>query len=86
MPKQAQHADVRPSNIFVGRDGHATLIDLDMARPIGADADPLARCVPGTVEYLAPEAACSRHRVDGRSDLYSLGGRAVRDARRAAAV
>jgi serine/threonine protein kinase len=67
------HADVRSSNIFVGRDGHATLIDLEHARPIGADADPLARCVPGTIEYLAPEAACSRHRVDGRSDLYSLG-------------
>ncbi len=67
------HADVRPANIIVSRTGHAVLIDLEYAGSAGDDSDPIARCVAGTVEYLAPEAACSRHRVDGRSDLYSLG-------------
>ncbi|MGC3968672.1 MAG: serine/threonine-protein kinase [Pirellulales bacterium] len=67
------HADVRPCNIFLARDAHATLIDLEHTRPIGQDADPTLRCVSGTVEYLSPESSCSRHRVDVRSDLYSLG-------------
>ncbi|MBA4018612.1 MAG: hypothetical protein C0483_15715 [Pirellula sp.] len=67
------HADLRPSNIMVSRTGHATLIDLEHAGTADDDSDPIARCIAGTVEYLAPEAACSRHRVDGRSDFYSLG-------------
>lgn len=67
------HADVRPSNIIVSRTGHATLIDLEYAGSADDDSDPIARCIAGTVEYMAPEAACSRHRVDGRSDFYSLG-------------
>lgn len=67
------HADVRPANIIVSRTGHATMIDLEYAGSADDDFDPIERCIAGTVEYLAPEAACSRHRVDGRSDLYSLG-------------
>lgn len=67
------HADVKPSNIFVGRDGHVTLIDLGYARPRDDEASAETQCVLGTVDYLAPEAVCSRLRVDERSDLYSLG-------------
>jgi serine/threonine protein kinase len=72
------HADVKPSNIFVGRDGHVTLIDLGYARRRDEEAgchpkDGESQCVLGTVDYLAPEAVCSRLRVDERSDLYSLG-------------
>ncbi len=67
------HGDVRPSNIIISRTGHAALIDLEYAGSADDDSDPIARSIAGTVEYLAPEAACSRHRVDGRSDFYSLG-------------
>jgi serine/threonine protein kinase len=67
------HADVKPSNIFVGRDGHVTLIDLGCARRRDEEANTESQCVLGTVDYFAPEAVCSRLRVDQRSDLYSLG-------------
>lgn len=67
------HADVKPSNIFVGRDGHVTLIDLGYARRRDDESNTESQCVLGTVDYLAPEAVCSRLRVDERSDLYSLG-------------
>jgi len=67
------HADVKPSNLFVGLDGHVTLIDLGYARRRDDEPNTEAQCVLGTVDYLAPEAVCSRLRVDERSDLYSLG-------------
>ena len=67
------HADVKPGNIFVGRDGHVTLIDLGYARRRDDESDTELQFVLGTVDYLAPEAVCSRLRVDERSDLYSLG-------------
>lgn len=67
------HADLRPGNILVGVDGHVTLLDLEHSHPVGDEADPVERCILGTVEYLAPEALTSRSRADCRSDLYSLG-------------
>lgn len=67
------HADVKPSNLFVGPDGHVTLIDLGYARRADDEPDTESQCVLGTVDYLAPEAVCSRLRIDARSDLYSLG-------------
>ncbi|MCE9604468.1 MAG: serine/threonine protein kinase [Planctomycetia bacterium] len=67
------HADVKPSNLFVGPDGHVTLIDLGYARRRDDESNSESQCVLGTVDYLAPEAICSRLRVDERSDLYSLG-------------
>jgi len=66
------HGDVKPANMQVSPQGHLTLIDLGCARRCDertGDAPYLA----GTVEYLAPEAFCSRLSVDVRSDLFSLG-------------
>lgn len=67
------HADVKPSNIFLSSDGHATLLDLGFARQ-PADATSVAnRCVMGTMQYIAPEMVTSALRPDVRSDIYSLG-------------
>lgn len=67
------HGDVKPSNIMVSPQGHATLIDLGFARRQGEDRSEADRPVPGTPWYLAPEMFLSRLRPDIRSDLYSLG-------------
>ncbi len=67
------HGDVKPSNLIIAPDGHVTLIDLGFARRIDDPADAEDCFVLGTVDYLAPEAVCSRLRSDVRSDLYSLG-------------
>ncbi len=74
-----RHGDVKPSNIFVGPDGHVTLLDLGFARRIdrpGAvpeQSDTLRGSIAGTYRYIAPEAASPAMPVDIRGDIYSLG-------------
>jgi serine/threonine protein kinase len=67
------HGDVKPSNIFISPEGHATLLDLGFARQSGQEEPTLERCIAGTGHYLAPEAFSAAFRTDIRSDLYSLG-------------
>jgi serine/threonine protein kinase len=67
------HADVKPSNIFVSPQGHATLIDLGFARQPADTTSFINRCVTGTMQYIAPEMVTSALRPDIRSDIYSLG-------------
>ena len=67
------HGDVRPEHVMVSPEGHVSLIGLELTRSPDADADYSALCVLGRIEYLSPDAIRSRHRVDHRSDLYSLG-------------
>jgi serine/threonine protein kinase len=67
------HRDVKPENILIERaTGRALVTDFGIARV--AEAKPLTATgqVLGTVHYMSPEQI-SGERVDGRSDLYSLG-------------
>ncbi len=67
------HGDVKPNNIFVSPEGHATLLDLGFARRTDRSEPALERCLAGTGHYMAPEALSPALGVDIRSDLYSLG-------------
>jgi serine/threonine protein kinase len=67
------HGDVKPSNIFLSPEGHATLLDLGFARRRGECDMAADRCVMGTYNYLAPESLVSAANADIRSDIYSLG-------------
>ena len=67
------HGDLKPGNVLVAPGGHVTLVDLGFSRRIDDCRDADACYVLGTVDYLAPEAVCSRLTADVRSDLYSLG-------------
>jgi serine/threonine-protein kinase len=67
------HADVKPSNIFIGDDGHATLLDLGFARPARQETTVADRPLVGTLAYMAPESLTSSSASDIRSDIYSLG-------------
>jgi serine/threonine-protein kinase len=67
------HGDIKPANIFLSPDGHATLIDLGFAQPIGESEPGTGRAIAGTPVYLAPEAVANPAVCDVRSDLYSLG-------------
>jgi serine/threonine-protein kinase len=67
------HADVKPENIRLVKDGTVKLIDLGFAHRPGEYRELRARgYVLGTVNYLAPEV-CTAASGDARSDLYSLG-------------
>jgi serine/threonine-protein kinase len=71
------HRDVKPENIFtVG--GRAVLADFGIARMVGERSVgggelTTAGIVLGTISYMSPEQAAGEPRIDGRSDLYSLG-------------
>jgi serine/threonine-protein kinase len=68
------HRDIKPSNILISH-GHAMVSDFGIARM--ADENTPERITSsglavGTVHYMSPEQATT-DRLDGRSDLYSLG-------------
>ena len=67
------HADVKPANLVVSRDGHATLVDLGCALRDDESILSWDRPVVGTLHYVAPEMITSTNRTDQRSDIYSLG-------------
>jgi serine/threonine-protein kinase len=67
------HSDVKPANIVVAPDGHATLVDLGFVHTPGESCHWSMRPVYGTLNYLAPEALTSALAASPQSDLYSLG-------------
>ena len=62
------HADLKPGNIMLTKDGRVKLIDLGTAWIKGRDKNR----VQGTPQYMAPETATEKV-VDEKTDIYNFG-------------
>ncbi len=72
------HRDLKPDNIMIakGRDGsdQVKVVDFGIAKASSSDAQKVTKTglVVGTPEYMSPEQLAG-DKLDGRSDIYSLG-------------
>lgn len=66
------HRDVKPSNMFVRKDGTAVLLDFGIAAQVSQDTITRDGTALGTPAYMAPEALDSRIKVGPGLDIYGL--------------
>ncbi len=68
------HRDLKPANIMVDTQGRVFVLDFGLARST-AGASPLSQTglIQGTPQYMSPEQARGSTRLDGRTDVWSLG-------------
>jgi serine/threonine protein kinase len=66
------HRDVKPSNILLGRNSHAYLVDFGIAFILGKTRITRFGANIGTPDYVSPEQI-QGDQLDHRTDIYSLG-------------
>ena len=79
------HRDVSPQNVLISFEGDIKLCDFGIAKAVSKISTTQMGALKGKLQYMSPEQAWGKS-IDHRSDLFSLGHPALRDAHRGAVV